>query len=119
MVQDNQHASSSSRSAISTEPRWPALVGGGLLNVALGTYYAWSVFVPAIEREFGWNRTQTSLVSTIDMVMLASMFMVAGFLQARIGPRVIATIGGVLFSLGLFLGSFVQSLPMLYLSVGV
>src|SRR5580693_7679100 len=98
---------------------WPALVGGGLLNVALGTYYAWSVFVPAIEREFGWNRTQTSLVSTIDMVMLASMFMVAGFLQTRIGPRVVATIGGALFSLGLLLASFVHSLPMLYLTAGV
>jgi OFA family oxalate/formate antiporter-like MFS transporter len=118
MVQDNQHASSGSRSAVSTLPRWPALVGGGLLNVALGTYYAWSVFVPAIEKEFGWNRAQTSLVSTIDMVMLASMFMVAGLLQSRIGPRTIATIGGALFSLGLFLGSFVHSLPMLYLTVG-
>ena len=30
---------------------WAALVGGGFLNIALGTYYAWSVFVPAVERE--------------------------------------------------------------------
>jgi MFS transporter, OFA family, oxalate/formate antiporter len=119
MVQDNQHASFQNRPAVSTEPRWPALVGGGLLNVAIGTYYAWSVFVPAIEKEFGWNRAQTSLVATIDMVMLASMFMVAGFLQPRVGPRIIATIGGALFSLGLCLGSFVHSLPMLYLTVGV
>jgi MFS transporter, OFA family, oxalate/formate antiporter len=100
-------------------PRWPALVGGGLLNVALGTYYAWSVFVPALEREFGWSRTQTSLVPTIDMVMLASMFMVAGLIQDRVGPRTVATLGGVLFSLGLFLASWTQSLTMLYLTWGV
>ena len=62
-------------------PRWPALVGGGLLNIALGTYYAWSVYVPALEKEFGWTRTQTSFVATIDMVMLASSFLVAGLLQ--------------------------------------
>ena len=68
------------------------------MNVALGTYYAWSVFVPALEREFGWTRTQTSLVPTIDMVMVASMFLVAGFLQRRIGPRRIAAIGGALFA---------------------
>src|SRR5579863_9708915 len=98
---------------------WPALVGGGLLNVALGTYYAWSVFVPALEHEFGWNRTQTSLVPTIDMVTLASMFMVAGFLQNRIGPRTVALIGGVLFSLGLLLASWIHSLPMLYLTWGL
>ena len=61
---------------------WPALVGGSLLNVALGTYYAWSVFVPALEREFHWSRTQTSLVPTIGAVMIASMFLVAGFRAA-------------------------------------
>src|SRR5256885_14784864 len=87
-------------------PRWPALVGGGLLNVALGTYYAWSVFVPALEREFGWSRTQTSLVPTIDMVLLASTFLLAGIIQSRLGPRPIATIGGLLFSSGLLMASF-------------
>jgi OFA family oxalate/formate antiporter-like MFS transporter len=100
-------------------PRWPALVGGGLLNIALGTYYAWSVFVPALEREFHWTRTQTSLVATIDMVMLASSFLVAGMLQNRIGPRAVATIGGLLYSAGLFLASYTQSLTMLYLTWGV
>ena len=99
--------------------RWPALVGGGLLNVALGTYYAWSVLVPALEREFGWSRTQTSLVPTIDMVMLASMFVVAGLVQNRIGPRAVATIGGLLFSGGLLLASATHSLTTLYLTWGV
>ena len=99
--------------------RWPALVGAGLMNIAIGTYYAWSVFVPALEREFGWKRTQTSLVATIDMVSLASMYLLAGFLQKRIGPRVVATIGGVLFSSGLFLTGFIHSLPELYLTAGL
>ncbi len=99
--------------------RWPALVGGGLMNVALGTYYAWSVYVPALEKEFGWTRTQTSLVATIDMVMLASSFLLAGVLQNRIGPRAVATIGGLLFSSGLFLASYTHSLTMLYLTWGL
>jgi len=99
--------------------RWPVLVGGGLLNVALGTYYAWSVFVPALEREFGWTRTQTSLVPTIDMVLLATTFLLAGVIQSRLGPRPIATIGGLLFSAGLFFASWTQSLTMLYLTWGV
>ncbi len=98
---------------------WPALVGGGLVNVALGTYYAWSVFVPALEREFGWNRAQTSLVPTIDMVMLASMFLVGGFILDRLGPRKVTALGGILYSAGLFLASLIHSLPMLYLTWGV
>ena len=99
--------------------RWPALVGGGLMNIALGTYYAWSVYVPALEKEFGWSRTQTSFVATIDMVMLASSFLVAGMLQNRIGPRAVATIGGLLYSSGLFLASYTHSLTTLYLTWGV
>jgi OFA family oxalate/formate antiporter-like MFS transporter len=99
--------------------RWPVLLGGGLLNVSLGTYYAWSVFVPSLEREFGWTRTQTSLVATIDMVTLASMFLVAGFMQRRFGSQVNAFVGGLLFSLGLFLASWTTSLPTLYLTWGL
>ena len=99
--------------------RWPVLVGGGLLNVALGTYYAWSVFVPSLEREFGWARTQTSLVATIDMVMLASTFLIAGFMQRRFGSQLNAFVGGLLFSSGLFLASWTTSLPVLYLTWGV
>jgi MFS transporter, OFA family, oxalate/formate antiporter len=98
--------------------RWPALVGGGLLNVAIGTYYAWSVFVPALEKEFGWSRTQTSLVPTIDMVMLASTFLLAGFIMRRVGPRPVAFFGGLMFSLGLFFASFTTSLATLYLTWG-
>jgi OFA family oxalate/formate antiporter-like MFS transporter len=100
-------------------PRWPALVGGGLLNIALGTYYGWSVFVPALEREFGWSRSQTSLVATIDMVMLAATFLLAGIVQRRVGPRAAAFAGGLLFSSGLFLASWTQSLTWLYVTWGV
>ena len=99
--------------------RWPALVGGGLLNVAIGTYYAWSVFVPPLEKEFGWSRAQTSLVATIDMVMLASTFLLAGFIMRRVGPRPVAFFGGAMFSLGLFLASFVHSLSGLYATWGL
>lgn len=108
-----------SSSAQRSLPRWHALVGGGLVNVALGTYYAWSVFVPALEKEFGWNRAQTSWVPTIDMVTLSLSFVTAGFLQSRIGPRAVATIGGLVFSLGLLLASFIHTLPELYLTWGL
>jgi OFA family oxalate/formate antiporter-like MFS transporter len=100
-------------------PRWHALAGGCALNIALGSYYAWSVFMPPLEAEFHWTRTQTSLVSTINMVLLATMYNVAGTLIGRLGARRIAIIGGLCFSGGFFLASFSQSLAMLYLTAGV
>ncbi len=100
-------------------PRWHALAGGGLFNIALGSYYAWSVFIPALEKEFHWTRTQTSLVSTIEMVMLATMYNVAGLVIGRFGARKIAIFGGLCFSSGMLLASFSSSLTMLYLTAGV
>jgi OFA family oxalate/formate antiporter-like MFS transporter len=108
-----QHSHSSS------PPRWHALAGGCALNVALGSYYAWSVFMPALEAEFHWTRTQTSLVSTINMVMLATMYNVAGTLISRVGARRIAMFGGLCFSGGFLLASFAHSLAALYVSAGV
>jgi OFA family oxalate/formate antiporter-like MFS transporter len=99
--------------------RWHALAGGCALNIALGSYYAWSVFMPALEAEFHWTRTQTSLVSTINMVLLATMYNVAGTIIARVGSRAIAVIGGVCFSSGFLLASFAHSLPVMYLTAGV
>ena len=103
-----------------SQPRgWPALVGGGLLNVALGTYYAFSAFYPPLEKEFGWVRTQTSYISIINMVFLAIMFNVAGALIDRIGSRAIAVIGGLCFCLGMLFASFSSSLTMIYLSMAL
>ena len=70
--------------------RWPVLVGGGLVNVALGTYYAWSVFVPALEREFGWNRTQISSSFLYTTIALTVAAVPLGWLLDRYGPRRIA-----------------------------
>jgi OFA family oxalate/formate antiporter-like MFS transporter len=103
----------------SSPPRWHALAGGCALNIALGCYYAWSVFIPPLEAEFHWTRTETAFVSTINMVFLAIMYNVAGTMISRVGARTIAVIGGLCFSGGFFLASFSTSLMMLYLSAGV
>ena len=42
-----------------TISRWWRLLGALLMTLALGTLYAWSVFVTPLENEFGWKRAQT------------------------------------------------------------
>src|SRR5213593_1575336 len=61
--------------------RWRVVVGGVSVNLALGSLYAWSVFVPPLEKEFGWTRAQTSWVYTIAVVTFAATLMLAGRLQ--------------------------------------
>jgi OFA family oxalate/formate antiporter-like MFS transporter len=99
--------------------RWLAVVGGVSMNLALGSLYAWSVFVIPLEREFGWTRAQTSWVFTIAIVAFAISFVVAGRLQDVKGPRVCALTGSILVGLGFALSSLTSSLSYLYVCFGV
>ena len=102
-----------------THSRWWHVVGGLAMNLALGSLYAWSVFVAPLEKQFGWKRAQTSNVFTIAVVVFAITFVIAGRLQDKLGPFKIALTGGILVSLGFFLCSFTHSLTYLYVCFGV
>src|SRR3974377_113919 len=99
--------------------RWWRVFGGLLMNIALGTLYAWSIFVAPLEKEFGWKRAQTSAVFGIAVVVFALSFIVAWRLQDKFGPFWISLTGGILVSLGFFLCSYTQSLMWLYVCFGV
>ena len=104
---------------MNTPNRWLPVVGGVMMNMALGMFYGMSVFMLPLEKEFGWTRAQTSWVTTIGLALIAVWYVIAGFIQDRRGPRPVAVIGGVLFSLGFFLASYTSSLGMFYLTAGV
>jgi MFS transporter, OFA family, oxalate/formate antiporter len=99
--------------------RWRVVVGGVSMNLALGSLYAWSVFVLPLEQEFKWTRSQTSWVYTIAVVVFASTFVLAGRIQDRRGPRPCAMAGALLVSLGFFAASFTTSLWFLYSAFGL
>ncbi len=99
--------------------RWWRVVGGLLMNIALGTLYGWSVFVAPLESRFGWKRAQTSMVFTIAVIVFALSFVLAGRLQDRFGPLPCSLAGGILVSLGFYLCAYTTSLTYLYICFGV
>jgi len=99
--------------------RWWRVVGGLSMNLALGTLYAWSVFVAPLEKQFGWKRAQTSMVFTIAVSVFALTFVLAGRIQDKIGPFYCSLAGGILVSAGFFLSSYTASLPYLFICFGV
>ena len=99
--------------------RWWRVVGGLSMNLALGTLYAWSVFVAPLEKQFGWKRADTSMVFTIAVVVFALTFVVAGRIQDKFGPLYCSLAGGILVSLGFFLCSYTTSLNYLFICFGV
>lgn len=99
--------------------RWWRVVGALLMNLSLGSLYAWSIFVAPLEKEFGWNRAQTSQVFTIAIFVFGASFVLAGRLQDKLGPFAISIIGSMFLGSGLILASFTNSLMWTYLTLGV
>jgi OFA family oxalate/formate antiporter-like MFS transporter len=99
--------------------RWWRVFGGMMMNLALGTLYAWSVFVAPLEKEFHWKRADTSTIFTIAVAVFALTFVVAGRLQDKFGPFWISLTGGVLVSIGFFLCAYTTSLMYLFICFGV
>jgi len=99
--------------------RWWRVVGGLLMNLALGSLYAWSVFVAPLEKRFGWKRADTSMVYTIAVMVFALSFVLDGRIQDKCGPLFCSLIGGILVSLGFFLCAYTTSLSYLIICFGV
>jgi MFS transporter, OFA family, oxalate/formate antiporter len=90
---------------------WIVVLAGTGLNLALGILYAWSVFskqlVESVERGgYGWSKTAATLPYTVAIACFALMMVPAGRLQDKLGPRIIASAGGILTGLGLVVASF-------------
>jgi OFA family oxalate/formate antiporter-like MFS transporter len=99
--------------------RWWRMFGALLLTLALGTFYAWSVFVAPLENEFGWKRAQTSTVFTLAATIFAAALLLGGRLQDRFGPFWISVSGSLLISLSFFLFAHTSSLYSLFFSYSV
>ena len=89
----------------STHSRWTVIAGGLIVQIILGTVYAFSVFVRPLETEFGWDRATTQWAFSIALAAFAVSMIPAGRLQDRIGPRKVGMIGGVLLGASFLLGS--------------
>ena len=75
------------------------------INLALGILYTWSVISKGIPAEWGWSETDKSLPYMFACLIFALIMVPAGRLQDKIGPRIVATIGGILVGIGFVFAS--------------
>ena len=100
--------------------RWLYAVVGLIVLLFAGFVYGWSVFAAPIGATFPeWTSGQLSLTFTICMAFFCLGGFFAGNLSKKIGARANVILSGVLFLVGFFLVSRVESLAMLYISYGV
>jgi MFS family permease len=89
------------------------------LALAYGVWYAYSVFLVALLREFGWSRSVLAGAFSIFTLVSGGAGPVLGALADRFGPRRLILIGGVLLAGSLWADSLVTRAWHLYLSFGL
>ncbi len=99
--------------------RWIVCLAGTGINLVLGVLYSWSIFVVPLQDKFGWSRADLTWPFSVSILTLAIVMVPAGKWQDKVGPRLIATVGGILMGLGYFLSGFITSLPALIFTFGV
>src|SRR4051812_20364889 len=100
--------------------RWAIAIAAIFMQIALGAVYGWSVFLSAVQKDYHVDKPPANLTFTITLIALGITAGFGGFLQARFGPRAIATAGGILYGLGVFLAGFTApNITMLYITYGI
>jgi MFS family permease len=89
------------------------------LAVGMGARSTWGVFVKPIEAEFGVNRTATSAVASVSLLLFAFSQPIIGWLLDRYGGR--AVIGGslLLIGAGSLLSGMVTQFWLLFILFGI
>ena len=76
--------------------------------------YAWTLFVKPLQQGTGWKVSDIQWAFTLFILFQTWVQPAQGWLIDRMGPRLFATIAGVLCGIGWAGLGFVTSLPMLY-----
>ncbi|HOM18800.1 MAG TPA: OFA family MFS transporter, partial [Thermoguttaceae bacterium] len=84
---------------------WIVTLAGLGINLALGSIYSWSVIRKGIPEDWGWSDTQKALPYSAALLVFSLMMVPGGRWQDRIGPRIVATLGGLLLGIGLVICS--------------
>jgi MFS family permease len=99
--------------------RW-LILGTIFVNLAViyGAWYAYSVFLVALLKEFGWSRSVVAGGFSIFVMFHGSLSPVIGSVTARTGPRRMILVGTCTLGAGLFLASQTTEWWHLYLAFG-
>jgi len=100
--------------------RWTVAVAAVVMQIGLGSLYAWSVFRQPLSAHYGASVTGVNVAFFAAILVFGISTLAAGFLLRHVGPRVVGVAGGTLFGAGVFLSAFAGgSLPLLYFTYGV
>ena len=114
-----------------TKKRWVTLAACCLINLCIGSLYAWSVFATPLAHhlnevqgiaegaENAFTAGSLAIVFTLSNALGPITMISGGFITNKLGPQKVILLGGILFGAGMFLSGFVGSKGALLLTYGI
>jgi OFA family oxalate/formate antiporter-like MFS transporter len=114
---DHTYAVSAPRSGTN---RWVQLaVGIACMVAAANIQYAWTLFVPEIQKTFSWSRASIQAAFTVFVVVQTWLTPIEGYFIDKYGPRFPVVIGGLLTGFSWVLDSYATTLTAYYVAAAV
>jgi OFA family oxalate/formate antiporter-like MFS transporter len=107
-----------------TYNRWLIVVGAILIQLCLGAIYIWSVFrkplqSPISEGGLGLTASQATLPFSLVLIFFAIATVIGGRWQDKAGPRLVASVGGIILGAGMLMAAFLHSYAGLVIGYGI
>jgi OFA family oxalate/formate antiporter-like MFS transporter len=96
---------------------WFQLVVGIICMVMIANLqYGWTLFVPEIQKKFGWDRSVIQVAFTLFVLFETWLVPIEGWFVDKYGPRVVIFVGGVLCAIGWVMNSYATTLTVFYVA---
>lgn len=107
-----------------TKKRWTILFAACVINVMIGTGYAWSMFASPLAEHFaGLGFTEPMATLTWAFTLANSLgpipMIIGGYINDNIGPKWSIFVGGIFFGGGVFIAGYASSPIMVVIGYGV
>ena len=100
--------------------RWLQLVVGVVCMVATANIqYAWTLFVPEIQKTFGWERASIQIAFTIFVLVQTWLAPIEGYFIDKLGPRVMVAFGAVFIGTAWVINSQATTLFGFYVGAAI
>ena len=99
--------------------RWMFIVLGFIINICLGSVYAYSVFRGPVQKILNMSATEAGLPFMVFLALFATMVFFGGLILAKLGPKMLGWLGGIIVGIGWILASFSTSGTMLTITYGL
>ena len=73
--------------------------------IIVGMLFTYGVLMTELEKEFGWSRTLLSSIGAAGWLAWGVLAIPGGFLNDRLGPRIVLGVNGFIFGIGFILFS--------------